>query len=1251
NVVLLTWLEPILAVGYRRQLQLEDLGEVSHFDRAGEQWRRFRAILGPYEAPQPADAPPRYLYRKLWRLVAPQLAAFSLMILAQAALNYLRIYAFKEFLHLLTTGTAGAAEALWASLLALIAAPLLISALRSASSALQFRIALRCRAALIMLIYRKSLRVSLGATGSSVGEIANLMSADVDSIVWTCAYIDSLWMPILQSVVCLAFIFALVGAAGALAAGVMAVVAMGNAVGFGIIFGSQQALMEERNKRLNAITEALTNIRIIKQCGIEAAIHTAVTKFRAAELKHLKKFRYGITILITFITSGPKIATIGTFLIYALAEGNAITPAVGFTMLELLGDLSGSFIALPASLDGLTRAATALAKINRFLDEDEVTRVPRLEAEAPAQAWMPRGGPAPAAPAAPAPAPRQLTDVALSIAPGSLVVVYGATGSGKSSVLAALLGEISRAEPAEARVFGPDPLFPLCEPRLHGSVAYVAQKAWCDAHATVRSNICFAKPYDRAKYRRICRACALPPDFKLLEHGDFTKIGSRGINLSGGQQARVNLARACYDDADVYLLDDPLSAVDAHVGEHLFHRAVLGVLGTKTRILATHQVALTVDRADFVVIVDGGAIVEAGPAGAMRASPRVTALAAAKGAAEEPPARALDDDDADDGAEYGAEPEDENAEARDEGAVRRRAAGANSTPSRFVGTVTAKAYAKYVSAVKSRSMLLGILVFLVAASACDSMQSLFMAQWIDDMQAGLPANGPGMWKYAAAGLLVVVTFGVSFLFQMFASLRASKHLHSEVLARVLGSTVSWFDTTPVGRIQNRFSADFQTVDRSLMGSFYGFARSCLGPVQTVFAFAVSTPQLLPIMPLLCLVSQRIGLVYLRSAREMKRLGSIHRSPVYEYFTESLPGLETIRAFRGGAHAEAHIGNLVDRSTRCQAAQLFASRWLGVRLEMFGAAVTGVVAVSLVTALRGDISPALAGFVMQYSGMLTSAISAIIQTYSQLEIAMNSMERVTEYCELEQAPRGTLPDADLPGDGWPSKGAVEARDVFVTYPKTSVAVLKGLSFSLPAGTKTGVVGRTGAGKSTLTLALVRMVPTGGGAFLVDGVDVSRAPLERLRAGITVVPQEPALFKGTIRSNVDLAGERSDDELRGALRRVQLAGMDLDRAVSDSGANLSVGERQLLCLARALLRARALLIMDEATANVDSVSDANIQKVIREELAGVSVLTIAHRLKTIIFYDQVLVLDGGAKKEFGSPAELIEAEDGHFRSLCA
>ena len=302
-------------------------------------------------------------------------------------------------------------------------------------------------------------------------------------------------------------------------------------------------------------------------------------------------------------------------------------------------------------------------------------------------------------------------------------------------------------------------------------------------------------------------------------------------------------------------------------------------------------------------------------------------------------------------------------------------------------------------------MLLGILVFLVAASACDSMQSLFMAQWIDDMQAGLPANGPGMWKYAAAGLLVVVTFGVSFLFQMFASLRASKHLHSEVLARVLGSTVSWFDTTPVGRIQNRFSADFQTVDRSLMGSFYGFARSCLGPLQTVFAFAVSTPQLLPIMPLLCLVSQRIGLVYLRSAREMKRLGSIHRSPVYEYFTESLQGLETIRAFRGGAHAEAHIGNLVDRSTRCQAAQLFASRWLGVRLEMFGAAVTGVVAVSLVTALRGDISPALAGFVMQYSGMLTSAISAIIQTYSQLEIAMNSMERVTEYCELEQAPRG------------------------------------------------------------------------------------------------------------------------------------------------------------------------------------------------------------------------------------------------------
>ena len=1358
EIVSFSWLTPtLLKANHKACLSVSDLPPTSGEDTSAELWNNFEKIFGPeLQKPRSKGAAKRRIWLYMARLVWPQICAFAFFCLLSVVSEYLRVYAFNQFLTLLTAESSRQhnARAYWFSIGALFICPLMTASLQSLTSMLQTRMAMRCRAVLIRLIYRKSLRIDLGATGASVGEVVNLMSADVDSIVWTIAYSDTLWLPVLQASACLAFIFYLVGAAGFCALTIMATMAIVNNRAFKQVFSTQRKLMVKRDERLSSISEALTNIRLIKVAGMEKDVHALVSKLRNEELALILRFLTAIAALFSFISSGPKMAALSTFLVFTLGLGHRLSPAVGFTTLELLTNLEDSFTSLPSAVDCLARAATALSKLDEFLDVTEVTGVqfehtsknvgafvdgsfkwssskkpediPEKGSDCDDDDFKSTKSMAPMkkkregvscffncgrSNELPPPPPMleledskdeeassplitsadgllhrdpdddqtpTLRDIALELPKGALVLVVGPTGCGKSSLLAALCNEIAKFSGTSQRL----------STLTGSSAALVPQKAWCQ-HATFRQNVAaFGADVDMRRYRRAIRACALEADLKLLNQGDRTKIGSRGINLSGGQQARINLARCVYARPDVALLDDPLSAVDAHVARHLYDKAILGELKNSTRILVTHQVDLAITKADYVVFIELGKVVEHGSREKLelKGSERLTealrssikrkedseeakeesemqkvlssnALLAEQEDMETKPIAGLDDHDdskkkveEEEGEENEENDEDdpendENAEKRDKGAVKWAA------------------YATYLNAVGSKTLLLFIFCVVVSSEIAGFLQSLAMASWISSMERGQRPNSYRMTFYIVAALGFVGLFTLGFCLRAVTQVKASKSLHELVLRKVLGAKVSFFDVTPVGRIQNRFSSDFQAVDRELAPAMYYFVMDCMNPISTFAAMVITAPILLAMLPAILLYDLRVARTYIKGARDMKRLSSLNKSPIYDRFSETLNGLAVIRAYKAENFCEKQLSDLVDTSIRCDRTQKLAFRWLGVRMEAFGSLLGGATATVLATLLFKKIDPSLSGFVLQYATAMCFIVKYVIDDIASLEISMNAMERLHEYANLEQEPEyhqhGEIDDsnplqqlvvAQDPPSNWPQQGEIVAMNLVVRYPNTPKAVLNDLSFRFPPRTKTGIVGRTGAGKSTLTLAVLRMVPTEAGSLCIDGFDINKIKLERLRDAISVVPQDPAIFRGTVRSNLDARSIHPEQALKSALVRVQLGSMDLDRTVEDAGSNLAVGERQLLCLARALLRDRTMLVLDEATANVDVTSDQQIQHVIRNDMHDKAVLCIAHRLKTIIFYDNVAVLDKGQLIEFGSPQDLMAKTDTVFYTMC-
>ncbi|EKX39426.1 hypothetical protein GUITHDRAFT_160006 [Guillardia theta CCMP2712] len=1133
-----------------------------------------------------------------------------------------------------------------------------------------YRIGGQVRAAMTMLVYRKAfLLSSKGYQNFKIGEMVSLMSVDAQRLCSSAPYLHLFWSAPLQLTVATILLYNLLGAS--VFGGLMIMIVM---IPLSTYIAKKRAglnrtIMKIKDERSNCMDEVLQGIRVIKYFAWEQSFTKKVQEVRNREVDLIWKNSLW-AIFSTFLWAGsPMLVALISFTFYSLS-GNELRPNIAFTALALFNVLRFPLNTLPMIINIVVESQVALGRLTNYLLADEVDKKKEEEVVSEVPIVIQDGrfswSNAPTAKQEDAakattflskllqifkgvPKMRKgaelgtyncvLRDIDLEVRKGELCMVAGKVGCGKTSLLCAILGEMRRSR---------------------GACLYLP---WIK-NATVRDNILFGSEYDEEKYGAVIEVCALLQDFEVLPAGDQTEIGEKGINLSGGQKARISLARAVYQDADVYLLDDPLSAVDVHVSKHLFEECVKTYLKGKTIILVTHQIQY-LPGADKVLYLDSNRIVAQGTfASISEAHPHLIDTSHGPSMS-----RNNSQDDLSKTADLKSASSDKlpngtdgtNGEKKARVLKSQSSTGLDSKQTitkeaRKSGTVPLAVWTSYARSMGlhiAGSVILAYVISQLIQSANDFWLTVWSSAYLAHDQAAelqteqttpAPVNtGFYLGIYALITLISLGSVTVRSGFVAIGALRASVKLHNGMLERVLRAPTRFFDTTPTGRVLNRFTSDMYTLDNEMRETLSMMLMCLVRVIQVSLVIIYVTPTFLPIVIPLSYVYYRVQEFYRNSSRELKRLESVAKSPIFAQFSETLNGLSTIRSF-GSQHNFVHNSQqLNDCFSRAYFGNNASNRWLAVRLEFIGNIAIGCA--SLFAVLQNASDPAAAGLVglsITYALEVTGTLNWSIRTFTQLESYMVAAERVEEYTTMEtEAP--AIVDSYRTADSWPSEGKLSFDNVKLRYREGLEPALKGITFATEAGEKVGIVGRTGAGKSTLAVALFRMVEIFEGTILLDGVDISKIGLDDLRKNVSIIPQDPVLFTGTIRSNLDPFSEYSDSSVDDALSKVHMldyvrSNGGLLHVVQEGGKNLSVGQRQLLCMARALLRNAKVIVMDEATASVDMQTDSFIQETIREQFKHSTVLTIAHRLDTIKTCDRVMVLGEGRVLEMGHPSTL-------------
>nr|XP_046230865.1 ATP-binding cassette sub-family C member 10 [Scatophagus argus]XP_046230873.1 ATP-binding cassette sub-family C member 10 [Scatophagus argus] len=1140
------------------------------------------------------------------------------------------------------------------------------------------KVALSARTALVSAIYGKALRVSSSnLAGFTLGEVVNLMSTDTDRVVNFFNSFHELWSLPFRLAITLYLLYLQVGVAFLGGLGVALLLVPFNKFLVSRIIKNNKDMLRYKDSRVKLMTEILFGIRVIKFYNWEPYFTQRVADCRKKELSHLKAIKYLDAMCVYTWAALPVVISILTFVTYVLL-GHQLTAPKVFTTLALVGMLIIPLNAFPWVLNGILEAKVSLERIQRFfkltnrdlqayyaLVSPEDTQMSVLLSQVTFSWRGPDGPKEGESDRGAAKGSLLLHSLSLNITKGSLVVVVGKVGCGKSSLLAALTGELSRHS---GLVFVAD---------REAGFGLASQEPWIQ-NASVRDNILFGKDYNPAFYQAVIAACALSDDLNVLPNGDRTEVGENGVTLSGGQKARLALARAVYMDKDIYLLDDPLAAVDTDVAEHLMKKCILELLKGKTRILCTHRIEF-VDKADVVVLMDNGTIIQTGtPAEIL---PLVEAVP--KNRKNEHNMRQKD----------GVEQEEEEPNSSPDLCVDDdlELSGAEE---KQVGGLAWRVYRTYWVAVGG-VLASAVLMSLLLMQASKNVSDWWLSHWISELRnngsTGLNGSSPGgfgsphLLLFSPGGLMSplsssVQTFpsnnmssDVEFYLTVYSSIAvantiftalraflfaygaicAAMAIHNRLLDRVLKATVTFFDTTPMGRILNRFSSDLYSVDDSLPFILNILLATAFNLLGMLVVISYGLPWVLvPLLPL-ALFYYRTQHFYRHTSRELKRLCSLTLSPIYSHFSETLTGLGTIRASGSSARFEEENARRLEQNQRCLFLSNAARQWLDIRLQLIGVAVvTGLGVIAVIQHQYSSVDPGLVGLSLSYALSITMLLSGLIFSFTQTEMQLVSVERTEEYStSLPTEPQHHNTELS---PAWPERGCLEFRAVVLSYRSGLPNALDGVSLVVRPGEKVGIVGRTGSGKSTLFLALFRMVELNQGQILLDGLDISTVGLSQLRSRLAVIPQDPFLFSGTIRENLDPCGRHADQQLLDVLEQCHLGSVvsrmgGLDAEVGDRGKSFSVGQRQLLCLARALLTQAKLLCIDEATASVDQKTDKLLQQTIREKFEDKTVLTIAHRINTIMDCDLVLVMHAGRVVEFDTPAALCQNDSSIFHRL--
>ncbi|XP_054614670.1 multidrug resistance-associated protein 1 [Dunckerocampus dactyliophorus] len=1116
---------------------------------------------------------------------------------------------------------------------------------------------MRLRTAIVGAVYRKALVISSAARRTStVGEIVNLMSVDAQRFMDLIAYINMIWSAPLQVVLALYFLWQNLGPSVLAGVAVMILMVPVNAFIAMKTKAYQVAQMKSKDNRIKLMNEMLNGIKVLKLYAWELAFKGKVSEIRESELQVLKKAAYlGAVSTFTWVCA-PFLVALSTFAVYVLVdEHNVLDAQKAFVSLALFNILRFPLNMLPMVISSMVQASVSLKRLRVFLSHEELQE-DSVERKAVAGSlssisivdgtfsWSKTESPA-------------LKRLNVCIPDGSLVAIVGHVGSGKSSLLSALLGEMEKIEGSVA---------------VKGSVAYVPQQAWIQ-NSTLKENIIFGQETIETWYQRVVTACALQPDLDILPAGDATEIGEKGVNLSGGQKQRVSLARAVYCDRTVYLLDDPLSAVDAHVGKHIFDQVVgpQGLLKDKTRVLVTHGLSY-LPQVDLILVMVDGEITEVGSYQQLMATDGAFSefLRTYAGVEHE------DNNDSETAPKSGSKGMENGSITGLAGPVQSSSTSKLSQPGKekddldkkekkadvgklteadkaSTGRVKLSVFWAYFKAIGVLLSCISLLLFF-AHHLLSLFSNYWLSLWTDDpvVNGTQPDRQLRLGVYGALGLSQgVAVFGYS-LSMSIGGILASRCLHQSMLYDVLRSPMSFFERTPSGNLVNRFAKEMDTIDSVIPSILKMFMGSMFNVVGSCVVILIATPFVAIIIPFLGLLYFLVQRFYVASSRQLKRLESVSRSPIYTHFNETLLGTSVIRAFGEQDRFIRESDRRVDHNQKAYYPSIVANRWLAIRLEFVGSCIVSSAALFAVIA-RKNLSPGIMGLSISYALQLTASLTWLVRMSSDVETNIVAVERVKEYSDTEKEAEWKHEPSSLPS-GWPTEGCIDFKCFGLRYRHDLDLAIRNITVSIKGGEKVGIVGRTGAGKSSLTLGLFRIIEAAEGQIFIDGVNIAELGLHELRSRITIIPQDPVLFSGSLRMNLDPFDSYSDDDIWRALEFSHLKSFvsglpdKLSHECSEGGENLSVGQRQLLCLARALLRKTKILVLDEATAAVDMETDNLIQTTIRSQFEECTVLTIAHRLNTIMDYTRVLVLEKGEMVEFDSPSSLI-ARRGAFYNM--
>ncbi|XP_061455661.1 multidrug resistance-associated protein 1-like isoform X1 [Rhineura floridana] len=1136
---------------------------------------------------------------------------------------------------------------------------------------------MRLKTAVIGAVYRKALVITNSARKTStVGEIVNLMSVDAQRFMDLATYINMVWSAPLQVILALYLLWQNLGPSVLAGVAVMLLLVPVNAVLAMKTKTYQVAHMNCKDNRIKLMNEILNGIKVLKLYAWELAFKEKVLGIRQEELKVLKKSAYLAAVGTFTWVCAPFLVALSTFAVYvSVSDQNVLDAQKAFVSLALFNILRFPLNILPMVISSIVQASVSLKRLRVFLsheelDPDSIVRGSIKDSDGNSIvvkdatfSWSRSDLPS-------------LNNINFVIPEHRLIAVVGQVGCGKSSLLSALLGEMEKREGHVS---------------LKGSVAYVPQQAWIQ-NATLKENIIFGREVKESQYKHVIEACALRPDLEIFPSGDQTEIGEKGVNLSGGQKQRVSLARAVYCNADVYLLDDPLSAVDAHVGKHIFDKVVgpKGILKNKTRVLVTHGVGY-LPLMDMIIVMTEGKISEMGSYQELLKQDRAFAeflrtYASAEQNVDKEGTRSEEEEDANsltakegklmengilvnetsgkevmrqlsNSSTYSGETEkslQQNSTTELQKAPEEKSAWKlTEADTAKTGKVKTTVYWEYMKAIGHSITFLSIFLFM-----CNHVASLASNYWLSLWTDDPVINGTQqhtdlrLGVYAALGMTQgIAVFGYSMAVSI-GGIFASRRLHVDLLYNVLRCPMSFFERTPSGNLVNRFSKEIDTIDSVIPQIIKMFMGSMFNVIGACIIILLATPVAAVVIPPLGFVYFFVQRFYVAISRQLKRLESVSRSPVYSHFNETLLGVSVIRAFGEQKRFIQQSDVKVDENQKAYYPSIVANRWLAIRLEYVGNCIVLFAALFAVIA-RHSLSPGLVGLSISYALQITTYLNWLVRMSSEMETNIVAVERVKEYSEKEKEAEWTIKET-APPNNWPHEGKVEFRDYGLRYRDDMDLVLRDINITISGGEKVGIVGRTGAGKSSLTLGLFRINEAAKGEILIDGINIAKIGLHDLRFKVTIIPQDPILFSGSLRMNLDPFDQYSDEDVWTSLELAHLKGFvsalpdKLNHECSEGGENISVGQRQLVCLARALLRKSKILVLDEATAAVDLETDDLIQLTIRTQFEDCTVLTIAHRLNTIMDYTRVIVLDKGEIVECGSPAILLQKK-GIFYSM--